>query len=122
MTDWEQLITESQSLDERASKIQDGERVGLSKEEINKFTYDYYSWFAKCLSPLPEDLKNRFRERYEGSFWNAKIKKFLEALTEPSLLYQWAEEKAKAMFPPWSYPSNKNFSRYLLSQSRSLMQ
>ena len=122
MTDWEQLITESQSLDERASKIQDGERVGLSKEEINKFTDDYYSWFAKCLSPLPEDLKNRFREAYEGSFWNAKIKKFLEAPTEPSLLYQSAEEKAKAMFPPWSYPYKQNFSPYLLSQRQILIE
>ena len=64
MTDWEQLIAESQSLDESASKIQDGQRVGLPKEAIDKLARDYHSWFAKCLSLLPEDLKSKFREEY----------------------------------------------------------
>jgi hypothetical protein len=122
MTDWEQLIAESQSLDESASKIQDGQRVGLPKEEIEKLARDYHSWFAKCLSLLPEDLKSKFREEYEGSFWNAKIKKFLEAATEPSLLYQSADEKSRAVFPPWAYPYKQNFYPYLLSQRQILIE
>ncbi len=122
MTDWEQLIAESQSLEEKASKIQDGEKVGLSKADINKLTRDYYSWFARCISLLPEDLKSKFREEYEGSFWSAKIKKFFEAATEPSPLYPFADEKAKASLSIWAYPYKQNFYPYLLSQRQILIE
>jgi hypothetical protein len=94
MTVWENLIAESQRLEETASKIQDGETVRLSKEAIDKLSHEYQLWLGKCLSVLPDDLKDKFRAEYEGTFWNAKIKKFFEAATEPSP-FRPTDEKSK---------------------------
>ena len=92
MTDWEQLITEGQNLDERASKVQDGETVGLPKDEIDKLTRDYHSWYAKCLAVLPDALKARFRAEFDGTWYSFKIKIFLEAPTQPNILYDTVDE------------------------------
>jgi len=86
MVEWDYLLAESQRLEDRTRKIQDGERVGLSEEEIENLSHEYLLWYGKCLSVLPDDLKDKFRTTYEGTFWNAKIKKFFEAATEVSLL------------------------------------
>src|SRR5260370_37125608 len=109
MNDWEQLITEAHSLDERDSKIQNGENVGLSKAEIEKLIRDYHSWFAKCLRALPEDLRGKFRAEFDGTWISYKIKKFFEAPTQPNVIYQAGDEKTKAVFPPWTNPYKQNF-------------
>lgn len=122
MTDWEQLIVESQRLDERASKVQDGETVGLPKDAIDKLIRDYHSWFAKCLSVLPEDLKGRFRAEFDGTWISFKIKKFLEAPTQPNMLYLAGDETTKAVLSYWTYPYAQNFHPYILSQTQMLIE
>src|SRR5437764_14899382 len=109
MTDWERLIAESQSLDERASRIQVGESIGLPQEEIDKLTHDYQAWYARCLTALPEDLKVRFRAEYEGTWISFKIKRFLEAPTQPNMIYHAGDEKTKAVWPPWTYTYQQTF-------------
>jgi hypothetical protein len=121
MTDWERLIADSQILDERASKVQDGENVGLPKEAIDKLTRDYHSWFAKCLSVLPEDLKARFRAEFDGTWYSMKIKKFLEAPTEP-LKFRPSDEQGKQIWSYWAYPYENAFSPSILSQRQILIE
>ena len=110
MTDWEQLITEGQSLDERASKVQDGESIGLPKEAMDKLTRDYHSWYTRYLILLPEDLKVRFRAEFDGTWYSYKIKKFLEAPTQPNILCLAGDEKTKAVLAPWTYTTHKTFT------------
>jgi hypothetical protein len=50
MTNWERLIADSQSLDERASRIQVGESIGLPQEKIEGLTYDFHSWYVRFLA------------------------------------------------------------------------
>src|SRR5215467_6916671 len=122
MTDWEQLIVEGQRLDETASKIQDGESVGLSKEAIDKLTRDYHAWFGRCLSLLPEDLRGKFRAEFDGTWYSFKIKKFLEAPTQPNMLYLAGDENTKAVLSYWTYPYTQIFHPCILSQMQMLIE
>jgi hypothetical protein len=122
MTDWEQLIAEGQSLDERASKVQDGESIGLPKEAIDKLTRDYHSWYARCLTLLSEDLKVRFRAEFDGTWYSFKIKRFLEAPTQPNMIYHAGDEKTKAVLAPWTYTYTQNFHPCVLSQMQILIE
>jgi hypothetical protein len=122
MADWELLITEGQNLDERASKVQNGESIGLPKETIDQLTRDYHSWFGKCLPLLPEDLREKFRAEFNGTWYSFKIKKFLEAPTQPNILYPAGDEKAKTVFSPWTYSYAQNFHPYILSQMQILIE
>lgn len=122
MTDWERLIADSQSLDERASRIQAGESISLPQEEIDKLTHDYHSWYARCLTALPEDLKVRFRAEYDGTWISFKIKRFLEAPTQPNMIYHAGDEKTKAVMQPWTYTYQQNFHPCILSQRQMLIE
>lgn len=119
---WDELLSESQDLEERASKIQDGEKIGLPKGDIDKLIHDYHVWFARCLPPLPEDLKAKFRAAYEGSWISFRIKKFLEAPTERNMFYASADEAGKKLLSPWTYPYAQCFYPYLFSQRQLLIE
>ncbi len=121
MNVWDELLAESQGLEETASKIQDGEKVGLSQAAIDQLSKEYQSWLGKCLANLPEDLKEKFRAEYEGTFWTAKIKRFLEAATEPSP-FRPNDEQGKELFPYWTYPYKQNFYPYIRSQQQMLVE
>jgi len=121
MTTWNDLIDESQRLEDRASKIQVGETIGLSQEEIDILSHEYQLWLGRCLSVLPDDMKDKFRAEYEGTFWTAKIKRFFEAATEPSP-FRPTDEATKMVFPYWSYPFKQNFYPYIRSQRQLLIE
>ncbi len=121
MTDWDVLINESIRLEEVASKIQQDEEVGLSQEAIDELSNEYHTWLSQSLSVLPQDLKDKFRSEYEGTFWSAKIKKFLEVPTQPSP-FKPNDEKAKELFPRWAYPYKQNFYPYIRSQRQLLIE
>ncbi len=125
MVEWDYLLAESQRLEDRTRKIQDGERVGLSEEEIENLSHEYLLWYGKCLSVLPDDLKDKFRTTYEGTFWNAKIKKFFEAATEVSLLRptdKAIDETIKELIPYWAYPFKQNFYPHIRHQRQLLIE
>ncbi|GHO85229.1 restriction endonuclease [Dictyobacter formicarum] len=121
MADWDMLIAESKKLEETASQIQQGETIGLPQEAIRQLSYDYQVWLSKCLSVLPQDLKDKFRSDYEGSFLVAKIKKFLESATEPFPFYT-KDENGKQFFSYWTYPYQQNFYPYINSQRQLLLE
>ncbi len=115
------LISESKELEVTASKIQQGEKIGLDEVEIKSLVEKYSSWYSRSLSILPLDLQQKFRSDYEGTFWNPKIKKFLEAATEPSVFYP-QNEIGKDIFPFWGFPFQQNFYPYLLDQRQLLIE
>ncbi len=120
MSVWDELIAESKRLEERASKIQDGESVGLSQEEIETLIANYYVWYGNCLAVLPKDLRSDFRSEYDGTFFTPKIKKFLEAPTKPD---KWrpSDRRGREIWPYWAYPYEKTFSPYIRSQRNTLV-
>lgn len=91
MRTWNNLISKLETLNKRASEIQqseedDGDDEGfyphtqLKNEEINNFVNDYLDWYSECLSLLSEDLRERFRAEYERA-----VKQFLLAPTEQTV-------------------------------------
>jgi hypothetical protein len=118
---WDDLIAESRKLDETASKIQLGETVGLSKEDIEKLSADYHLWYGKCLSLLLEDLRARFRSEYDGVWYSPKVKKFLEASTEP-LMFRPNDDQGKEIWSYWAHPYERAFAPCILSQRQILVE
>ena len=119
MSAWEDLLTECQRLEDKASKIQDGETIGLSPEEIKKLSDEYLTRFGKCLAVLPEDIKNKFRAEYEGTYWTAKIKRFFEAATETNMFYN---PQAPNVLSYWLYSYKQNFYPAIQSQRQLLIE
>jgi hypothetical protein len=72
MSSLEDLISEAERLEKKASTIQlstiDGSPVGTnrSSQGISQFADEYHLWYANCLATLPDDLKERYRSAYEG--------------------------------------------------------
>lgn len=123
MVEWEQLITEGQSLDERARRIQVGESIGVPQEEIDRLFHDYQSWYVRCLTALPEDLKVRFRADFEdGKWFSYRIKRFLQAPTQPNMIYKAGAENTKAVMQPWLYNYQQNFHPFILDQRQILLE
>lgn len=114
------LIQESLELEEIAAKIQVGEEVGLSDDEVRRFVEQYQNWYADCLAILPDDLKTRFRAEYEGTWYSIKIKKFLEAPTKVSVLRR--DDKTSAVIPYWQIPYEVSFRNPLLTQKQILLE
>ncbi len=121
MSDWDELITESRKLDETASQIQQGETVGLTKEEIDSLSSRYHLWYERCLALLPEDLKQKFRSEYGGSWHSPKIKKFLAASTKPYPLRP-NDKQGKAIWSYWAYPYEKTFAPCIHRQRQILIE
>jgi hypothetical protein len=88
MSAWDELIHESKRLEETASKIQvtdifvDGTPKGynMSVEEMDQLIHDYHYWYGDCQSILPDDLKEKFRLRYDGDGYSITkcIRKFFD--------------------------------------------
>ncbi|MFL5665599.1 MAG: restriction endonuclease, partial [Ktedonobacteraceae bacterium] len=87
-----------------------------------RFTRDYHSWFARCLPILPEDLKVRFRAEFDGTWYSYKIKKFLEAPTQPNMLYLAGDENTKKALSYWTLTYSQNFHPCILSQMQILIE
>jgi len=121
VSDWDELITESRKLDETASQIQQGETVGLTKEEIDSLSSRYHLWYERCLALLPEDLKQKFRSEYGGSWHSPKIKKFLAASTKPYPLRP-NDKQGKAIWSYWAYPYEKTFAPCIHRQRQILIE
>lgn len=78
----ERLIAQSRKLEETASQIQDGTRIGLPAEKIEIFIQAYRDWYAECLSILPYAQKSALQREFKGSEYNPQIREFLASPTE----------------------------------------
>ncbi len=122
MSTFKRLIDEASILEEIASKIQNGKEVGLSRAKIQELTENYHSWYAECLDALPNDLKEKFRQEYEGTGrWYSlpKIRKFLESPTQVNKLYNNQEGNP---FSYWTYTYEDTFSSPILAQKQMLIE
>jgi hypothetical protein len=121
--DMTELLEESKELEETASKIQQGEKVGLPTASIQAFIEKYHMWYGCCLSLLPDKFKENFRSQYEGTWYSLKIKKFLEAPTQHNPLYEKNNDKEEPkLLSYWLYPYNSTFRISLLTQRELLIE
>lgn len=109
MNELQELIDESKRLEELASQIQQGNKIGLPKEDYEKLLEDYEAWYFECLDTLPEAAKEAFRTQYVVS-----IQKFLETPTE-------TEAFPMPDAPFWLYPYEYYF-RQPISEQRAVLE
>lgn len=122
MSKLKDLIDDVTRLEEIASKIQDGEHVGLSKSKIDELIEMYHSLYAECLSALPDDLKEKFRFEYEGNWISFRIKRFLEESDDINQLHAYAEKDKPNPFSYWKYPYKTTFSAPIRAQKQLLIE
>ncbi len=120
MTQFADLISESRSLEQRASQIQGSNQLGLDDEEIDQIVSGYHSWYARALDALPQEFHERFRDEFEGGMFTSKIKDFLRAPGDKSPLYDDADPNP--LIPYWSNLFETAFRGPFLSQRQILVE
>jgi hypothetical protein len=94
VTDFDSLIQQNKSLEDRASQVQHDDGTHESSQFIHELVTDYNEWFARALDGLPDEFEERFRHEFKGQFWDTKIKDFLDSPTKPNAFFDPDAESA----------------------------
>lgn len=117
----ENLIAQSNTLEEMASKIQVGDEIGLTQQEIAAFVEQYNEWYTDCLVLLNGDLETKFRAEYEGTWIEPRIRKFLEQPTKVNVLPR-DDEKVARVISHWQHPYETAFRAPFRKQRQILLE
>jgi hypothetical protein len=116
-----ELIAETRELDALGQRIQGSCELLVEEDEIDALVSRYQDWLARALAAVPEEFAERLREEHKGAWHSAKIKQFLEAPGEVSLIHKTAEEGTDvSAFPYWQHPFETTFRAPLLTQRQIL--
>jgi hypothetical protein len=116
------LVAESRELEELGQRVQGDRALQASEDEIDALVHRYHDWFARAVAVLPTEFGERLRSEYDGSFFSSKIKDFLRAPGEVSVLGRDAEDGTPSPLPFWSYPYDTTFHGPLLAQRQILVE
>ncbi|MGW6333211.1 PD-(D/E)XK nuclease domain-containing protein [Nocardia rhamnosiphila] len=109
------LIEEASSLDSLANEIQgDDEVAGIAATKVLR--KKYIDWYNEGLSVVPEDLRDRFRDSYQGGQFITKIKAFLDNPREPNPIYKDLEGPAREIYSCWRHPASTKFFPFFREQ------
>lgn len=114
------LLADSRELDELARGIQGERELRASEEEIDNFVARYQDWFARAVSAVPEEYRERLRAELNGNWHSRKIKNFLEAPGEVSLFGGDNPDGTPSPLPYWSHPYETTFHAPLIAQRQIL--
>jgi hypothetical protein len=114
------LADEVSRLEKLANNVQvDDDMAGAAAAEDLGTAYRH--WFSACLQVLPEDLRERFRNEYEGGTFTARIKHFLQDPRKKSVIYREdMDEVSKRIWSPWQYAVKDQFLNPLRQQHQFL--
>lgn len=113
MADLEELARQIQESDEETA-------LPIAKQ----LDHSYQAWYAKALTLVPDDLKDRFRFEYQGDFFRDRIRHFAGEPRKPSVTFHtYNEEFIKTFHPsPWQYPFSGTFRGPFTSQKSILLE
>lgn len=114
----EQLIAGSRELDERAAAVQGERELLVDREEIDQLADDYNRWYARAIAVLPEEHHAEFKDLYEGGMVVKRIKSFLAAPGEVSVMFNSEEENVLVDY--WQHSYESTFHTSLMEQRRVL--
>lgn len=115
------LLAESRELETLGQRIQGDRELVASEAEIEALVERYHAWFGQALTVVPEEFRDRLRVELNGSWHSNKIKHFLQAPGEKSLLGD-TDEGTPSPFPYWQYPYDTTFHGPLLAQRQVLVE
>jgi hypothetical protein len=115
------LVDQADDLEALAARIQrtDDDHVGAA--DAQALTRAYQTWFGRAVFLLPEDLATVFHFEFEGNFFQARIKLFLQDCRRRSVLYEASDDAGRSLLDPWQYPFNDTFRGPLLMQKQILI-
>lgn len=111
----ETLITQSNRLNLAALQKKD-----LDDQDYAAIVAQYRTWFTACLTALPADLHQAFRDPYDDEPLNPKLAMYLIKAREPNSIPK--PEKALGYWSPWKYDYNMRFERLVMQQQQVLQQ
>jgi hypothetical protein len=115
----DELIAQTDALDERASRIQGDQELLVEKSEISGLIADYQEFYARAIRTLPPELHEQFRDLYEGGVFVKRIKSFLEAPDGVNPLFD--AEQEGSPFGYWQHPFESTFHSSILEQRQFLI-
>lgn len=109
----QQLIEESAELERVGGRIQGERELLVDEDDVDAFINRFHDWYARALDLLPADLEERFRGEYKGGLFSPKIKAFLAAPGEPSIIQP---DEPNPLLSYWQYPFDAAVRGPLLTQ------
>lgn len=116
------LVAESRQLEELGQRMQGERELLASEDEIEALVERYHDWLGRALAVVPTEFGDRLRGEYNGGVFSSKIKEFLRAPGEVSLLGGEAEDGTPSPFPYWQHPYDTTFHGPLLAQRQILVE
>jgi hypothetical protein len=116
------LVAESRELEELGQRIQGERELLVSEEEIEALVERYHDWLGRALAVVPTEFGDRLRGEYNGGVFSSKIKDFLRAPGEVSLLGGEAKDGTPSPFPYWQHPYDTTFHGPVLAQRQILVE
>lgn len=115
------LINRSKRLLAIAETIQDETKtLEECQKQLDELSELYHEWYRSGLALFDAHKqpasRQKFEQEYEGSFWNAKIIKFLTLGLQINSLY----DPKTAVINKWTYPFTRCFKEPLLKQCNIL--
>src|SRR5688500_7579308 len=105
-----ELIRRSRELARAVESIQANITNPPPQATVRLLRDEYLDWYTDCLILLPDDLKPRFEEQYNGPGSESGIAHFFRY----ALATYWVEEPAPGLH--WSYPFETSFEARLAEQ------
>jgi hypothetical protein len=118
-TIFDDLIRETSDLDRRAKAVQGDRTLLVDDKGIEALIHAYHEWYAGALAALPEELREKFRDLYEGGFFHPRIKAFLEGLGRVNPMFDPSVETGLISY--WEQPFEMTFRPALLEQRQLLV-
>jgi hypothetical protein len=116
------LISESRELEELGRRVQGDRELLAIEHEIDEIVERCHGWFGRSLAVVPEEFRDRLRAEFNGSWHSNKIKHFLAAPGEVSLLGRDNEDGTPSPFPYWQHPYDTTFHGPLLAMRQILVE
>jgi hypothetical protein len=115
---FDDLLQATRDLESRARKVQGDDDILVDEEELASLADDYHAWLARALEVLPSQFHEAFRFEYEGSFFQHRIKHFLQSPGERNPFFN--PDENPLGLSPWNHPFEGEFRAPLLRQRQIL--
>jgi hypothetical protein len=123
---FDDLLIRSRDLETRAKSVQGETEIAVGEPELASLADDYHAWLARALEVLPAQFHEPFRFEYDGSFFQHRIKHFLQSPGERNPLIDPSENPLA--LSQWSHPFDSEFrapmmrQRQILAEARQLVE
>jgi hypothetical protein len=115
------LVDQAANLEDLARKIQAEPDDDAARCQLRQLEDEYLTWHSTVITLLPEDLREEFIFEYQGTFFQSRIRHFVQSGREENVLWSTASDTTRQVVSQWQYPFNEAFRGPLLAQKRLIL-